>query len=361
MHVFSVSKKSVVIIFICVFILAGLEVCLRIYYDVRAIEHPHIARFSDLLEQAWFKPHPYLTYINRPNVSYVMSAFTAAGVAINKFGYRSTGRFDPISRDKGDATIRIAAIGGSTTFGVNSDDQVWPYLLGEYVQKRMPDKKIEIINAGVKGYSSVENLIDCQLRLIDFDPDTYILYIGVNDYMTLAPQGVFKSDYSHFRRTIWQNLSYSVVEIMPPIFLRSLVIRTILHRAGVKDYRNLLDATTTKQFRQTAGVPMHQFEERMAAITDVLLRNLTSLIGSIRSHNDRAHIIIVSFYDSSRSEYLNTMNDRLRIFTQIHKLVFADAAQKLPRDHSITYDSWHFTPAGEEAMAAFLAPFIPCD
>lgn len=354
-------KKISIVVFIGVIVFACLEISLRLYYRVRSIERPHIARFSDVLERAWFEPHPYLIYINRPNASYVMRDFTPARVRINRFGYRSTGQFDPVRRGKGERTFRIAAIGGSTTFGVNSDHQVWPYLLGEYVQKRMPHKKIEIINAGVKGYTSVENLLDCQLRLIDFDPDAYILYIGVNDYMALAPREVFQTDYSHFRRSIWQNLSYSVAEIMPRVLLRSLVVRTILHRAGVKDYRNLLDATTTRQFRQTAGVRRERFDEHVGVITDVLIRNLTSLIGVIRSHNDKAAIIIVSFYDSSRSEYLNKMNEQLRLFSHIHDLIFADAAQKLPHNRTITYDSWHFTPTGEEAMAAFVAPLIPFD
>jgi len=78
--------------------------------------------------------------------------------------------------------LRVAFIGGSSVQG-------WPYrakgasfaeLVGERLSKSFPDRRIDIINAGVGAYSSFQ-LIDVAWQVRIFNPDVVVVYAGHND------------------------------------------------------------------------------------------------------------------------------------------------------------------------------------
>jgi len=81
------------------------------------------------------------------------------------------------------STVRIMAIGSSTTFdpGVTSDTLAWPARLQFWLQQRLPSRPVEVINAGVPGYRVVDDLIRFQMDLFRYQPDVIIIYEGHND------------------------------------------------------------------------------------------------------------------------------------------------------------------------------------
>jgi lysophospholipase L1-like esterase len=114
-------------------------------------------------------------------------------------GHNSLGfRGDPIQLQKPAGVKRVACIGASTTYGSLTDPvDSYPAELGN-LMSGLPEKW-EVVNAGVLGYLSNENLIDLQLRVLPLDPDVLLILPGRNEIFPQAYNN-FKLDYTHFRR-----------------------------------------------------------------------------------------------------------------------------------------------------------------
>lgn len=89
-----------------------------------------------------------------------------------------------------DGLIRIGVFGGSTTFGTGvTDKDSWPALLQTQL-----GEKYAVINYGVPGYSTVENIIQMALIAPEDNLDVVIIYSGWNDIKNYHDTS-FTSDY----------------------------------------------------------------------------------------------------------------------------------------------------------------------
>ena len=116
-------------------------------------------------------------------------------IEVNSLGFRGPEIKDP----KPDGRIRIAFLGGSTTFCAEASSfaATWPQQVIQELHRRFPEASFDGINAGVGGYSTRESLINLQHRVARFDPDVLIIYHGTNDLTqdsrTIAEeQGIFE-------------------------------------------------------------------------------------------------------------------------------------------------------------------------
>lgn len=345
------SRSIVLAVIVIIVSLFAVEGVFRLYLSVSGHEVPRLLKFDEVIERTWFKPHPYLVYTFKPSNKFKMSGHPYDDFTINKFGFRSTLDYDVKSESKPANTIRIATLGGSTVMGANGDEEVWPYLLGKYLDKRLPDKEIEVLNEGLMGYTSTDNLIDLSLRVIDFNPDIYIIYLGTNDYLAVAPSGVFKADHSHFRKTLWETMSFSAIELVPGVLLRSKALSQILLSLGAKDRRNLLDNTGTTYFRKEYELNKEEFYQATETATDTIIRNVESMIGIIRQHNPEARILLSSFYDLENPYWILRLNRAFATLSKGPGVEFVDAAAQMPREQNMTLDKVHFTREGAGFMA----------
>jgi len=114
---------------------------------------------EDLGKETVYVPHHYTLYNLRPHLS------TDKGTVHNRLGLRDYREFG--SKDR---TIRVVFIGGSTTYtiAIKDNKKIFSYgleqRLNEYYHDKFTDYKIQVINAGMGGATSAENL----LRLIFF-------------------------------------------------------------------------------------------------------------------------------------------------------------------------------------------------
>ena len=117
----------------------------------------------------------YLTAIDRQ----ILPNQDNKTIHINNFGMRGP----DITQDKPDDTYRIFIIGGSTVYGSGStsDKTTIPGFLQEKIDSTMTDQKVQVINAGIMGSTSIEEVFRIKNDLKNFDPDMIILYHGVND------------------------------------------------------------------------------------------------------------------------------------------------------------------------------------
>jgi hypothetical protein len=111
-------------------------------------------------------------------------------ININSLGFR--GR--EVSREKANA-YRIMIVGESTTFGatINKDDKPWPEILEEMIRERLkPSRPVEVINAGVPGYTILHNLSRLSSDIFPLKPDLLLCYHGYNGFALLyerSPRG----------------------------------------------------------------------------------------------------------------------------------------------------------------------------
>jgi lysophospholipase L1-like esterase len=101
-------------------------------------------------------------------------------VRINQLGFR--GR--EISLEKGER-FRIVALGESTTFGVTVEpgDRPWPEVLEDRIRRELVcQAPVEVINAGVPGWTLANQLSRFETEIRPLGPDLILSYHGYNGF-----------------------------------------------------------------------------------------------------------------------------------------------------------------------------------
>jgi|GEM_PF-3439280 len=152
---------------------------------------------SDIL----FQPHPYIGFDLRPGAK---SPPNQPQFSVNSLGFRGA-EFDDLPAPR---TLRIACLGGSTVWGTgcSGDDATWPAVLERALSQALPDDgpydRVEVINAGVSGFTIMESFIHFKMRVLPHEPTVVIVYHGINDARVIG-RNTFRPDYTHVRHP-WQ-------------------------------------------------------------------------------------------------------------------------------------------------------------
>ncbi len=157
------------IVFIFVFIVG--EVALRVVSNV--------SDYAPKIYMPFYEKHYYLGKTLVPHIEY---SNTLASLSINSRGFRG----DEFAVPKPDNVYRIFALGGSTTFGffpaISNNDHTYPAQLQKQLNTTLDtEKTIEVINAGVPGYSVRTSLINLAARVLYYQPDMILVYHNTND------------------------------------------------------------------------------------------------------------------------------------------------------------------------------------
>jgi hypothetical protein len=181
---------------------AALEILPRLV-DIPGLMPRDLDPISFELSKANIAPHPYLAYANRPG--YKSRAGAKHQVSHNSLGFRGP----EVKTPKPAGTFRIVCLGGSSTYGhgPSSDLTTWPARLQAHLREARPDRGVEVVNAGCRGYSTFESLGNYAFRASDLEPDLVLIYHTVNDMRCALYTGV-KRDNTHWR-AIWKDLPES--------------------------------------------------------------------------------------------------------------------------------------------------------
>jgi len=100
-------------------------------------------------------------------------------ITINSLGFRG----DDFSIEKSNSSYRIFMLGGSTIFGhgATSDKTTIPGHMQEFFQNDFQEYDIQVINSGIQGADSFDELNMIKTRLLDYSPDMMVIYDGWND------------------------------------------------------------------------------------------------------------------------------------------------------------------------------------
>jgi lysophospholipase L1-like esterase len=155
-----------------------------------------------------------------------------------RYGHRShnsTGQRGPeLGRDWWQARLRIAAVGGSTTydFGVGDND-TWVHDLG----KLLPPG-VQIANFGVQGHSSAEHLTLTNFVLSDYRPDVILYFMGWNDLRSSHTPNL-AGDYPYHQRSLYRSL---LIDCPFSFTATGTVVKVITNRLYPNSVFNMVEA-----------------------------------------------------------------------------------------------------------------------
>jgi len=135
-------------------------------------------------------------------------------ISINSLGFRG----DDFSPAKPDTTYRIFMLGGSTMFGhgATSDQTTIPGHLQKEFQSYNKEFKIEIINSGIQGADSFNELDLIKTKLLDYNPNLIVIYDGWNDLRAQNSPDVINKNWNSMCQLGVEN-DFSVMIALQPI------------------------------------------------------------------------------------------------------------------------------------------------
>ena len=135
-----------------------------------------------------FLPHPSGMYINDANLGYALNPGFKGVFIRSEFrapvSVGNTGLREPEPRQRKTNTFRILCLGDSFTFGQGvGNREAWPYLLEKELKKKFRKRDIQVVNAGVPGYGTDEELEVLRLRGPEYRPDLVVTqFFAGNDF-----------------------------------------------------------------------------------------------------------------------------------------------------------------------------------
>lgn len=146
-------------------------------------------------------------------------------ILINSHGFRGP----EIPEKKPSGTIRIAFLGGSTTYcaEVSSNDRVWAHVVTRKMRERFPDVQFDYINGGVPGYGAEASLKSLAERVVPFSPDVIVIYHATNDLSYHTFQSAVESGLASERadnQRFWLS-NYSLLSNLVELNLKILLLQ----------------------------------------------------------------------------------------------------------------------------------------
>lgn len=140
-----------------------LELGLRYYfsaYGTEAQRTKYLYGDAELQRQAVLSALPFLNYGLSP----------AGG---NALGYRGP----EIAIPKPDGVFRIVVLGDSTVYGLGLPaDLAWPAQLQTILRDEYGYTGVEVVNAGVAGYTTWNSVVNFAFRVTELEPDLVLVY-----------------------------------------------------------------------------------------------------------------------------------------------------------------------------------------
>ena len=174
----------------------------------------------------WLDYHPFYAWMNR-------AGFVGAGFRINSLHLRGP----EVTPTKPAGTIRIVCLGDSRTFGIWQDvgrfrfDNAYAPALQALA--RADGRNVEVLNAGVIGYSSAHGLRQLVAQLLPLVPDVLVVGFGINDaslawnpaLRALEPHSFLGRSLAYGARDLRAfQLGLSILQGMPSLFPPALTV-----------------------------------------------------------------------------------------------------------------------------------------
>jgi lysophospholipase L1-like esterase len=153
-------------------------------------------------------------------------------IRTNSYGIR-----DDEPQAEGNDLRRVVALGDSFTFGFGvSGDETWPNVLERLLNERSGDDPFEVLNFGVGGYSTRDEVLTLRHKGMEWDPELVVIGYTLNDPEIDPIQPL----HQYFRTPSWWQHS----ELLRLMAWRKF--RWDKRRLGRRDYHRYLHAHPRK-------------------------------------------------------------------------------------------------------------------
>lgn len=330
------------------------EFLLRAYLSAAGSREQKIMYLYSLEEiralQSNLIPVPYISYVPDP-----------AYPGHNELGYRGS----EIALPKPPGAYRIVSMGGSTTYSTGTtEEESYPAFLESILRDDYGYNNVEVINAGVSGYTSWEVLSSFAFRVLELEPDMLIYYGALNDltvrewlssdcYRGINPQRGLNGQRGLFverNAELPASALYRLVAISLDWMSNPWALDSSFEPSRVQCRRDPDDATLEK--RLVANAPIY-FE-----------RNIRNLMTLALAH-DVQPVISTWIYNTEADrpplwrQSIAQHNDVTRQIASDMAIPYIDLAAEFPVDSSYwELDGVHLVAAGTYEQASSYAAFL---
>ncbi len=213
------------------------------------------------------------------------------GFRVNSFGYVSnTSDSDTFSFTKASRTHRILIYGGSTVQGVgaSANEKTIAAQLESILNERYRPaqlKRYEVINAGIGGFYSTQELLYFTLEGLHYKPDTVVVLDGLNDFHRIHGEWLKAVENNPYTKELPAALKYR----FHPYQLPSSTERFTsfpLSRFVLPLFPNTFRLLRRVRLSQSSLLPIHVNEPLTPSLGIALYRdNLKSFIGVAQKHD----------------------------------------------------------------------------
>jgi len=177
-----------------------LEIALRLFgfsYDSFFAQAFWWKRFSG---QPIYQRDPVRFWRLRPYANSDLNPESRDTQLINSMGLRD----DEFPMEKQPGELRVITMGDSCTFGDGvANWETYANVLEDMLSKNIPGKSVQVINAGVPGYTSYQVRQYLERELLKFKPDLVVIYVGFNDNVPAA-NGITDAERGEVGAVVWE-------------------------------------------------------------------------------------------------------------------------------------------------------------
>lgn len=265
---------------------------------------------SDTASMTTFVTDPQIVedYANEVRNGYVFRSYLM--FANRPFRSKTVNNDEKGARANGASTIKahtqkrliIWAFGSSSLYGArgNADWETMPAHLERLLNEQLPDTAVQVINYGVRGYSSAQDLIQFTFRLAEEPkPDFIIIYNGFNDFANIFTDSIYESsvvhkplsyywDFHEKRRVInWPMLGNRISELLPNTV--EFLQRSARYLTSVAAEQNLEEAK--RNYLAAAEAERKKVEARFQLGRRFYLTNVDAILAIAVRHGIRSILV----------------------------------------------------------------------
>ena len=299
-----------------------------------------------------YVPHHYTLYNLRPNLK------KDDGTTHNKFGLRDNRNFEIPS-----TATKIVFIGGSTTYtvGLKDNKDIFSFrlekLLNAYYKETTFDNNIQVVNAGMPGATSAENLLRLIFFVSEIKPDLVVIQHGLNDIWPRIRENI-TTDFSNYRK-IYENPDYLrkaplVYSVLRKVIENSVVLTFISRKFGIIPQVSIGDMVTRKDV-------LHGTRFLSTNGTEYFERNTRYMIAVCRAMG--AHVLLATeaYSKDAKSARLMAMPEHNAVVSMIAKeenVIFYDFNEEMLKEKKYMPDGRHLNQAGSDLKADLFYTFF---
>ena len=318
-------------------------------YWASAEDYRSYALYKEVEPKAFlWSPHHYLNYYPSPNYNKDLTVH-------NSLGYRG----DEFPLKKPEGVYRIVALGESAIYTekVKDNSQTFTARLETILRQDYGYQNVQVINAGVPGYTTWESLINLEFRVLDLEPDLVIIYHNTNDVHTrLVEPAAYRGDNSGYRRQ-WREPAIKWWEY-------STILRILSRKLDITEQvrlDNFVEAPTLVE--NTGSDPTSTLQQNPPIY---FRRNLSNMIAIARENNIKVMMATWAYSPgfgdyASRPYYQQAYAEQNQVILEIgrsHEVPVFDYEAVMSQSPEYWADGRHVNEAGALLKAQLFAKFI---